>query len=327
VVPVAPGRWGFAVALADVFGTRIYDADVAVELTVTTKRTVARERAAVHVHVVYVDGIDEDEDLVPGVEGALALGKDHAPEALGSPLVVRTSVASAALGTTALSNDSLAQLSALARPGEITMLVGADLPGTDEFQLYGEAGAIPGPQAPGPNSGIIIAARSVAGRDGRLDDEETEVLAQVMLHELGHYLGLKRIGRTGHLSQPGARDRGRRHRLKRRREQGWSVEMQSAARAPPAAGCRCATACPRACPCWAGCRGSPSRPRGRRGSGRGRPSSARCRRARRPRNKGRPCRRCLSRRRGTGRRARPSGHPAWRQSAAWAMRSVHKSPR
>jgi hypothetical protein len=191
--PVAAGRWGFAVALADEDGNQIREEGIEIEIAVTTKKTVDPARTAVHVHLVYVDGVEEDEDLAPGIERAIATWKERAPAATGFPVEVRTSVAALPLGTTATSNESLAELSKLARPGEITMLVGGDLPASGDFQLLGQAGSIPGPQGPGPNSGIVIGARSMAGRDGRLSEGESAQLAAVMAHEVGHYVGLHHV--------------------------------------------------------------------------------------------------------------------------------------
>jgi hypothetical protein len=187
--PVAGGRWSFAVELVDEYGEPVEEVDVAIEFTVTAKRVVDAQRQAVKVHVVYVDGIDEDEALRPAVEQALLRMQERFPAALGTTVAVRTSTAAVELGASAIGNAALAELSTAAEPGEITMLVGADLPDT----LLGEVGNIPGILRPGPDAGIVIAAQSIAGSDGVFADDEVTKLALVMTHELGHHLGLHHI--------------------------------------------------------------------------------------------------------------------------------------
>jgi hypothetical protein len=49
---------------------------------------------------------------------------------------------------------------------------------------------------PSGYSGIVVAARSHAGADGDLDEEEIALLAGTMVHEAGHYLGLNHVVET-----------------------------------------------------------------------------------------------------------------------------------
>lgn len=56
--------------------------------------------------------------------------------------------------------------------------------------ILGAAGSIPGGLLPSEKSGIILSATANAGPDLRFSDEEIDLLAATMGHELGHMMGL-----------------------------------------------------------------------------------------------------------------------------------------
>jgi hypothetical protein len=76
-----------------------------------------------------------------------------------------------------------------AQVGEgVVVVIGDDVAGHDG--LYGEAGGIPGPLLPSSHSVVAVSWLVHAGGNGTFDDDEIEVFAETMAHEVGHFLGL-----------------------------------------------------------------------------------------------------------------------------------------
>ena len=188
--PLSPGEWTVLFGLYTLDGLPVRQADVDIEMHIITKADPELTQGQLNVHVIYVDGIEEDEALMDGIGEAITQWQRYAQETHSLKVAVRTSVADATLARPFSGNSAYAELSVQALPYELTLLVGEAF---DNANLYGEAGGIPGSLAPTARTGIGIAARNIAGVDGELNAEEVQTLSQVFGHEIGHYLGLQHV--------------------------------------------------------------------------------------------------------------------------------------
>lgn len=186
--PLEPGGWFVEANLYTASRSQVSRSGVQVAARLTMKQQPTAARPSLKVHVVYVDGVEDDEALITGVDAAVAMWRDTATTLHGFDLQVRTSTADLPLGDSANGNSSLRQMSVQSEPGEITMLLGQSVLGGGS--LVGQAGGIPGPVVPSDDSGIVINVRTFGGVDGVLDDNEVKSLVGTLAHETGHYLGV-----------------------------------------------------------------------------------------------------------------------------------------
>jgi hypothetical protein len=184
------GEWTVLFGLYTLEGARVRQSHIDAVVRIVTKADPDPAQGRLDVHVVYVDGIEEDEALIEGVSDAIAQWQRFAAKTHGLRVGVRTSVADATLKSPFIGAPAYAELSAHAQPYELTILVGDVF---DNALLLGQAGGIPGSLAPSTRTGMGIAVRSIAGVDGELNADEVRTLSQVFAHEVGHYLGLKHV--------------------------------------------------------------------------------------------------------------------------------------
>lgn len=72
--------------------------------------------------------------------------------------------------------------------GGVNLVIVDDIAGFSD--VFGFAGDIPGPLVPTGRSGVVVSAGLGAGPDGVFSPAETQLLAETMAHEVGHFLGL-----------------------------------------------------------------------------------------------------------------------------------------
>lgn len=180
------GTWTLQFGLYTPDFERVLVSGRAATVSVVTKADEDLERATIRAQVVYVDGVEDDDDLVAGIDKALAYWTDLYAR-YGIALETRLVVGDVALQDPGPSNSGLDIMSRRAEPFELTLLLGEAL--ADRGTL-GRAGNIPGGFLPSGNAGIVVAVRTHAGVDGDLNDDEAAILGNTMAHEVGHYLGL-----------------------------------------------------------------------------------------------------------------------------------------
>jgi hypothetical protein len=188
--PLPAGTWTLDFGLYTLGGFGVQRTGVDVAVDIASKSDPDTARGVLAVHVVYVDGVDEDPDLAEGVEAALALWQEEVRRSHGLTVRLRTSASDGALAEPWQGNDVFTALSGLAQSYELTMVVGASF---DSLSLLGQAGGVPGALVPSARSAIAVAARNAAGRDGVLEGVEVTILSETIAHEVGHYLGLRHV--------------------------------------------------------------------------------------------------------------------------------------
>lgn len=72
----------------------------------------------------------------------------------------------------------------------INVFIGGDVEGEHNGSVLGIASGIPGPSMPSRKSAVIVSLFTSAGSDGRFSSEDIRVLAETIVHESAHQMGL-----------------------------------------------------------------------------------------------------------------------------------------
>lgn len=180
------GTW--VVELATVDGANYYAPDVAIDVVTRLKLDDDWSSGALNARIVYCAGLDQDMEVVGGVEGAVARWQEvWAPMGLS---VAPTYEGADCGGDLAFPGEDSAHadLAASADAGEVTILVGETIDGTTDY--LGVSGGIPGPLAPTVHAVVVTSWLANAGTDGRFDDEDLRLFGETLAHEVSHYMGL-----------------------------------------------------------------------------------------------------------------------------------------
>ncbi len=183
--PLTAGDWTVLASTLDDEGYpkgRV-DADV----TVVT-RSCVQGRASLIVTIAYADSLDEDREVSGAVEAA-AERWIEIYGAYGIDLDLRFVSANidGSVAEPLIGDEEYAAIYEEIGEG-VVVVIGEDVAGFAD--LYGEAGGIPGPYVASSHSGVAVSWLIHAGTDAAFSDDEVQVLAETMAHEVGHYLGL-----------------------------------------------------------------------------------------------------------------------------------------
>jgi hypothetical protein len=141
----------------------------------------------VRVLVVWADGVDDNPVAVEGTKKAVARWAEIWGQAgIGFDVSYVSSDIDANLSSPGES-DALLEAGKLGDGGQMIVLVGDLVAGGGTL---GESGGIPGPLVATNHTGMVLGWLESAGTDGVFADEEVNVFAETMAHEMGHYLGL-----------------------------------------------------------------------------------------------------------------------------------------
>jgi hypothetical protein len=177
---LAPGVWRFDVRANDVEATL----DLAVVLTTDPPGD---------------DVLKVDLYATPGLEAgwlaALDGAVDHWADTIYAPVGVTLDVArlttDAATRLSPPGGDDAATYAAIAAAralNRVPVLLLTEI--RYDQPVLGLAGGIPGPLVATGSTAVAINVGEGAGRDGRYDAQETDLLGETLAHEVGHFLGL-----------------------------------------------------------------------------------------------------------------------------------------
>jgi hypothetical protein len=162
-----------------------------VTLDVLLKRDADLEHGALSVSIVYVGGLDGDEDLRAAVTDSKPIWTD-----LYASIGIEVTFAEFVYDTDGLGPPAFGGEPAYVDIAEqtpentVNLVISEVIEGAGFEQIFGIAGDIPGPLLPTTRSAVQISRSLSAGVDGQFDEEDTRLLAETMAHEVLHFLGL-----------------------------------------------------------------------------------------------------------------------------------------
>ncbi|MCB9664869.1 MAG: hypothetical protein H6732_12210 [Alphaproteobacteria bacterium] len=184
--PLDPGRWSMEA---------VPDAPQPMGVHLAIKRDVDLQSGALAVRVRLARSVADDPGLADGVDEAVRRWKDEIYAPLGVDLDVDFDVWE---GTDVLGSPGFAdpqvyrQVTADVPLRTLLVLVLEEI--DDGVGIFGASGGIPGPLVPSDRSVVTISALEAAGADlafaGAGRDQELDLFAETIAHEVGHYLGL-----------------------------------------------------------------------------------------------------------------------------------------
>lgn len=159
------------------------------EVYIARKRDSDFDEGTIHARVVYAKGIDDDEDVVEAVEGAVERW-DEIWAAYGIALEVEyaTSDIDADLPYPLYKSNGIKDIAEETDGRQITVLIGETVEGADD--LYGITGGIPASMDATPRSAICISWLANSGLDGDFSEDDVRLFGETLAHEVGHYTGL-----------------------------------------------------------------------------------------------------------------------------------------
>lgn len=184
--PLSKGTWTVEVGTYDTSG----HPQTGKEVTATgMTRNCQGSPAELNVAIAYAGGLDGDPVVTNAVEEAASLWTEIYG-AIGIQVnfdYTTTSMNAALKGPTYGDADYETLYDSVDNDG-IVMVIGDTI--DNDNALYGMAGGIPGPMDATPISAVALSWLTHAGADGKFSDADTELMAETMAHESGHYLGL-----------------------------------------------------------------------------------------------------------------------------------------
>jgi len=147
------------------------------------------DEGKLQVDLIFVDGLEDDEELRSAVDEAVDIWTD-----LYAAIGIELEVEEYAFGDGDLEPPAFGdgtvyeEASNLTRFRAVNVLIAPAI--VDYPDIYGIAGDIPGPLVATSRSGVLISYEKNAGPDLRFEPLERRLLAETMAHEVGHYLGL-----------------------------------------------------------------------------------------------------------------------------------------
>lgn len=184
--PLFPGTWVFEFATLD--GAN-YAGNTPIDITIQRKADADFTQGTVAVQITWADGVDQDADIVAGVELAVEHWRDvWAAAGITLQETYATSTLDPLLGFANKGSDDLVG-PASAKPAEALMMVIGDEIQGEPF-TFGIAGGIPGPVAPTRMTYVVVSWLAHAGTNGKLSEDEASLMGETMAHEAGHFTGL-----------------------------------------------------------------------------------------------------------------------------------------
>lgn len=186
--PLASGGWRADVGLISLQDTFESGADS--DVRVVFKQDASFDIGELRVRVVYVGPVGEDDELVSATEAAVQRW-ETLYAAFGITLVARFDVDGfdGPIGAPGQASAELFErLSAASELGEVTLVVADQI--DDNPNIQGFSGGIPGPILPSGRSVMVLSALDNSGGDLVFTSQETQLYAETMAHEVGHFIGL-----------------------------------------------------------------------------------------------------------------------------------------
>lgn len=185
--PLEEGTW--TVKVATLNRDWEYDADVDVDVSVLVRDEPDAGAGTLHGVIAYAGGLEEDPEIVAGVEAAADWWIEIYGR-IGITLEVEytTIDLEADLGWADDGEDAVAALTDGEAAWSTLVVVGDTISGDD--WLYGQAAAIPGAYTSTPRSVVYLSWVAHAGANGELTEGEVYQMGETMAHEVGHFLGL-----------------------------------------------------------------------------------------------------------------------------------------
>lgn len=185
--PLAAGTWEVAVATLDSNWEYQGGAEVAIE--VLRRPEPDASAGSLRAVVAYAGGLQDDDEVVRGTEGAVAYWKQlYASWGVTLAVEYATIDLEADLPAAWTAQEEVEALLA-GMGGRAALVVIGDTVEGDAW-LYGEAAGIPGPYAATPRSVVEIGWLANAGADAEFDDADVLLMGETIAHEVGHYMGL-----------------------------------------------------------------------------------------------------------------------------------------
>lgn len=186
--PLSAGTWSVDIAVIDYDG--YYLNGESVDLVTQVKQDGDFANGTVQARVVYVDGLDQDPDIVAATEEASALWETiWASYGLGLTVAYDTAPdISSALPSMTDGGPEIEDISSEGSDADVTVVIGESVGGA--FNIYGESGGIPGTLVANDHSAVAISWITNAGGDGVFSDDDVRVYGETLAHEVGHYMGL-----------------------------------------------------------------------------------------------------------------------------------------
>lgn len=183
--PLSPGDWVVSASTLDGLGYAKGNQSVDVTLI---RRSCLVDKPTLPVTIVYVGGLESDDEVSGAVSRAAARWAElYDARGLAIDVSFVSADANGSVEEPLLGDDLYEELYGEVEGG-VVVVVADDVGGYAD--LYGEAGGIPGPYVASTHSAVAVSWLVHAGSDASFSDDEVEVLAETMAHEVGHYLGL-----------------------------------------------------------------------------------------------------------------------------------------
>ncbi len=185
---IEEGNWTITLWALDENYDFVYSDDLTVNAWLNQDDDLSK--GCLYVRVAYADNLDDNDEVVAAVEGALARW-NQVYLAHGIKMIPVETFGSSSDGDVPDPSDgdsTYASLSANGEPNLLNLVIGETIAGSD--RLLGVSGGAPGPMSPTASSAIAISWLNHAGSDGEFDADEVTAMGETMAHEAGHYLGL-----------------------------------------------------------------------------------------------------------------------------------------
>lgn len=185
--PLVAGTWEVSVATLD--RNWEYQAGAEVEIEVLRRPEPDAGAGTLRAVIAYAGGLEEDAEVVAGVEGAAAYWKElYAKWGVALTVEYATIDLDADLPAAWTAQDEVEALLAGLGGRAALVIVGDTVEG--DAWLYGEAAGIPGPYAATPRSVVEIGWLANAGADAEFSEADVLLMGETIAHEVGHYMGL-----------------------------------------------------------------------------------------------------------------------------------------
>ena len=183
--PLSPGDWTVLASTLDDEGYP--EGEVDADVTVL-RRSCLQGRPSLIVTIAYADDLDGDREVSGAVEAAAERWAEiYAAHGIDLDLRYVSANIDGSIAEPLIGDEEYTSIYAEIGEG-VVVVIGEDVAGFAD--LSGEAGGIPGPYVASSHSGVAVSWLIHAGTDAAFSDDEIEVLAETMGHEVGHYLGL-----------------------------------------------------------------------------------------------------------------------------------------
>jgi hypothetical protein len=185
---LAPGTWTIRGSMTD--ADYYYATNADLTFITATKHDGNLFDGVVSVRILWADGVENDPEVVAGVEqaverwrevwGAAGLQLSERYESTNLDPDLQFAWAGDDVSVEREANDK--------RKDELQVVIGETV---DNVQgTYGVAGGIPGTIGQTGSSYVVVSWVAHAGRDGQLGDADVRLMGETMAHEVGHFTGL-----------------------------------------------------------------------------------------------------------------------------------------